>query len=615
MPLIKRSCIDQIRQQASLVDVASTYVQLRHAGRSMKGLSPFTSEKTPSFFVDPERNVFKCFSTGYAGDIFRFLELKESLTFYEAIEFLAEKFNIPIEYENGENSSSGDFSEKRNLFAVYDAAEEFFRLNFNKNVQFGDRVRNYCLIDRKISAESIEEFRIGFAPIEADILYKHLSKSFSREILVNSGLFYNPKEGRAWSVLVSRFRGRLMFPIKDVQGRTVAFSGRKLPFISIEGDHTSEAKYVNSPETPIFVKGNILFNLWSARKFLDKIPYFFLTEGQLDVIRCCSCGIKTAVAPQGTGITESQLKMLQRYDASVVTFFDGDSAGLKAAVRTIEIGIPLGLDIKCVILEDGDDADSFFLKTPNASNIEVIKGMFVGPVELVTRSYRSAETSLERINRGVIEFFFDVLAKTQSSVVKHEILSQISSSLCIPLKVIKEDFGRRSAILPKDAVVSSKPIRLSDAKNYLEGQLLLIFFHHFDVVQSILGAISIDWVDTETVFGRLLFKIIAEFLENGVEPLVAQERWDLSADEKEVWYQLIAENPEFEDVKLAAELCIKQLYKKFLKKSIYGIDKTISNRSNFTIDELDRLKVRRHKLKMALASVDSIVVDIKNSTQ
>lgn len=611
MPLIKRSCLDHIRQQASLADVVSTYVQLKPAGHSLKGLSPFSNEKTPSFFVDPQKNVFKCFSSGYAGDVFRFLELKENLSFYEAVEWLAERFNIPIEYETEAKKQAQPIdSSRKTLFSIYETAEIYFKTIFwQKTSSFSQKARDYWQKERKFSLESAKTFSIGLSPTENDLAYKHLlNKGFPPQALLTSGLFYQPKTQTTQPFLVSRFQGRLMFPIKDVQGRTVAFSGRQLPFVDSPKDPTREAKYVNSPETPIFTKGNLLFNLDLARQNNDACGLFLLVEGPLDVIRCWECGLKTAVAPQGTGITEHQLKLLQRYATPVIGLLDGDKAGLRAGLRFIELGLTMGLDLRCLILEDGNDPDTYFLKNPHEASLELLKTKFISPVEFTVRAFNRLEASSEKANRLALEAVFLFLTKCGSALTQHESLRQLSAELGLSLRALEEDFQRllKSSLRRQETKQPEKTLVLPEAKNSLEGQLLLLLFHHSELTQGILAALSTDWVDEQSLLGQLLAKIVQEFKENGIEPLNSTEGWHLSDNEKEIWYQLMAEQSGFDNAQQAAEVCLQQMYKKFLKNCISTIDKQMAKRSNISLDKIKQLQMRRHQLKKALATSNPI---------
>lgn len=606
MPFFSRNCLDNIRQRVSIADVVAPYVQLKPSGHYLKGLSPFSHEKTPSFFVDPQRNIFKCFSSGYAGDVFRFLELKEQLSFSESVEFLCERFNIPIEYANGDTSKTSALPLKRLLFAVYEKAAAFFQQQFWLENPLSKQVRGYWENERHFKADTAREFHVGFAPTDLATLYDFLSKSgFNREVLEQSGLFYKPKTFTKH--LVARYQGRLILPICDIQGRVIAFSGRQLPFIDLPNDPTREAKYVNSPETPIFVKGHELFNLSRARQALEKGSPFYLVEGPLDVIRCWECGLKTTVAPQGTGLTEEQLRLLKRYNAPIVGMFDGDSAGVKAGVRLMTLGIPLELDLRYCLLNKDEDPDSAFFKKPDycASLLQSA----VQPVEFFVKIYKSLGYDDAKVQQNVLQQMLPIIAKCESSVMRFEFLRTLGQTFSIPIRVLEEELQHVNNLKPLERLESTTETvsQNRDLGTSLEDQLLLFLFHAPKITSLILKHLSLDWIEAETLSGKLLLKILNEFQENGIEPLERDTVCGLSEPEENLWGQLLAE--EFNEEGLLAKLSeiLQQMYRRYLKKMISDIDKKLIKESNLNTELLKKLQMDRFSYKKALANVSSTI--------
>lgn len=606
MPFIAQSCIDNIRQRVSIVDVVTPYVQLKPSGHYLKGLSPFSHEKTPSFFVDPQRNIFKCFSSGYAGDVFRFLELKEQLTFTESVEFLCERFNIPIEYKNGDTTKNNTLPLKRLLFSVYEKAAVFFEQQFWLDNPLAKQVRAYWENERHFKADTAREFHVGFAPTDLAALYNFLAKSgFDRAVLEQSGLFYKPKTFTKH--LIARYQGRLILPICDIQGRVIAFSGRQLPFIDLPNDPTREAKYVNSPETPIFVKGHELFNLSRARQALDKGSSFYLVEGPLDVIRCWECGLKTTVAPQGTGLTEDQLRLLKRYNVPIVGMFDGDSAGIKAGVRLMSLGIPLELDLTYCLLSKDEDPDSAFFKNPDycASLLQSA----VQPVEFFVKIFKALGYDDAKVQQNVLQQMLPIIAKCESSVMRFEFLRTLGQTFFIPMQVLEEELYRVGNSRPMERVET--PVETvsknRDFGTSLEDQILLFLFHAPKLTELILKHLSLDWIKSETLSGQLLLKILSEFQENGIEPLERNVICGLSEEEENLWGQLLAE--EFSEEGLLARLSevLQQMYRRYLKKMISDIDKKLIKGSNLNTELFKKLQMDRFSYKRALASVSSTI--------
>ncbi|HRP04615.1 MAG TPA: CHC2 zinc finger domain-containing protein, partial [Opitutaceae bacterium] len=293
MSVIKPTCLRDIKLRVNIVDVVSRVMTLRKAGSRFKGLCPFHSEKTPSFHVDPDKGFFKCFGCGKAGDVITFVRDTEQLTFTEAMETLGKRFGIVIEYEEGTGPTREERSLRQELFDLHEFAAEFYFQNFKGRTSAGDHIRSYWTEKRRFLPELADEFKIGLAePDDSGIGAAVLKRGFSEDAIRQCGLFF-VRDSAVLSMgsLRARFRGRLMIPIRDHQGRIVAFTGRQTDLTPAE-DPSREAKYVNSPETPIFTKGNLLFNLDRARDPASKENRpFVLVEGQLDALRCWSVGL------------------------------------------------------------------------------------------------------------------------------------------------------------------------------------------------------------------------------------------------------------------------------------------------------------------------------------
>lgn len=606
MPYFSQQCLERIRQQVSIVDVVSPYVQLKPSGHYLKGLSPFSHEKTPSFFVDPQKNIFKCFSSGYAGDLFRFLELKEQLTFSETVEWLCDRFNIPVEYAHTTKPQAPSaYASKKALFDIYAQSATFFEQYFWEKSDIGLKTRNYWENERKFKLDTAKTFNVGLAPIDPTLLYKHLQKQgFSREQLEQSGIFYKSKSPTY--PLVCRYQGRLMLPIHDIQGRVIAFSGRVLPFLDLPNDPTREAKYVNSPETPIFVKGRELFNLFRARQTIAPgTTHFYLVEGPLDVIRCWECGLKTTVAPQGTGLTEEQLKILKRYDLPIIGLFDGDKAGIKAGMRLMELGIPLELSLSYYLLEEGEDPDTSFYNEPEQLQTLIEKTLL--PIPFFTKVFSKFSEDKEQIRRQVIQFTFDIMARCNSAVLQFELLKALSQELSIPPKILEEDFrrlGTKTALEPKSA---KKLIKTEAFTQSLEGQLLCFLFHAPHWTQQILQILAFDWIHNDAPEGQLLLKIINEFTENGIEPLNNRDHWQLTPQEEEIWCQILATPLNTESEQETLTLLLQLFYRRFLKKIISNIDKEIIKSSNINAELVKKYQMERIKYKKELATVSTSI--------
>jgi len=275
-----RECLDHIKDSVDIYDVVLPYVTLRKCGANWRGLSPFNGEKTPSFFAMPAKKMFRCFSSGHAGDIFRFIQLKENVSFAEAAEIIANRFNIQLKFDSRlSNDQPAEFS-KKDFFTINELANALFTKNFQDNDTFGQKIRLYWTEVRRFSLETASKQGIGLCKNDEKFLIDTLLKhKLPVSAIRQSGLFYFKDEANL-SAFRLRFRFRLTIPIRDIQGRIVGFSARTIDGITPEA---SDAKYINSPETPIFRKGNMLFGLHEARLHINAAGKFWLVEGQLDV--------------------------------------------------------------------------------------------------------------------------------------------------------------------------------------------------------------------------------------------------------------------------------------------------------------------------------------------
>ncbi len=339
-----RDFVDAVRGAGDITRLVSDYVPLKPAGTRLKGLCPFHQEKTPSFSVDPSRQLFYCFGCNTGGDIFKFVMLYEKLDFPQAVEFLAKRWGVPIPARQRRGDDRRD-----RLLELNRAAEAFFRSNLS-HAERGRPARDY-LARRGIGAATSERLGLGYAPNAWEALRTHLlATRFKPEDLVAGGLAAPRKDGGQYD----RFRHRLMFPIRDAGGRTVAFGGRAL------GD--DEPKYVNSPETPAYVKGEHLYGLDLAREEIRRAGQAVVVEGYLDLAALLQAGVGNAVASLGTAFTPAQARLLSRYTGRVVISYDGDSAGATATVRSIDLLLENGFQVRAVEVPEGMDPDDFIRK-------------------------------------------------------------------------------------------------------------------------------------------------------------------------------------------------------------------------------------------------------------
>ena len=346
------SDIQEIKNRLDIADVIGDRVRLRRAGRDYIGLCPFHNEKTPSFHVNPEKQTYHCFGCGKGGDVFRFLMEKESVTFYDAVHMLASRAGviIPDEAPDGDMASARERAgAKERLYRLNEAVSEFFCRNLREHP---DSEAAQYLRRRGIPDDVAQKFRIGAAPDSWDAALKFCrARGFTEEEGVTAGVLHRSEGGRVFD----QFRNRLVFSIFNESGRGVGFSAR-----SLEPKPQDGRKYVNTPETPVFRKGSLLYALPLAREAMVKNKLAILCEGQLDVIAFHRAGFECAVAPLGTAFTPDQARVLKRYTNHIALAFDSDGAGRKAVLRAAEILLPLSVELKVIRIPGGKDPDELF---------------------------------------------------------------------------------------------------------------------------------------------------------------------------------------------------------------------------------------------------------------
>src|SRR5580698_4317469 len=355
--------LEQVRAASDIVDVIGGYLPLKRAGANFTALCPFHKEKSPSFNVNPHKQIFHCFGCHKGGDVFTFVKDYENIGFMDAVRRLAERAHIPLEFENTPGAQESRHL-KDQLLEIHEQLTQRWQ-NCLANEAAGQLARDY-LAKRGVSAEGMKLFRIGAAPeLWDDTVNWARSKNFDLATVEKAGLIIRKEETGNY---YDRFRGRLMFPICDEQGRVIGFSGRIL-----SGDEKT-AKYVNSPETPIFTKSKVFFGLDKSKRAILDAGSAIICEGQLDLIACFMNGGQNIVAPQGTAFTEQHARILKRYINEVVLCFDSDNAGQNAAVRALDHLLASGLAVRVAVVPAPHDPDSFIKANGGAAFQKLIGG-------------------------------------------------------------------------------------------------------------------------------------------------------------------------------------------------------------------------------------------------
>ena len=350
--MIDKATIDKIMDAANIVDVVSEFVTLRKAGVNYKGLCPFHDEKTPSFVVSPSKGYCHCFSCGKGGNAVGFIMEHEQMTYPEALRWLAKKYNIEIHERELTDEEKREENERESLFILNDWALRYFQENL-KETDCGRAIGLAYFRSRGFRDDTIARFQLGYALPERDALAKTaLAKGFKEKFLIDTGLCYRREDG----TLQDRYHGRVIFPVHTVTGRVVAFGGRILE------NNKKLAKYVNSPESLIYHKSNELYGIFQAKHAIAKQDRCYLVEGYIDVTSMHQSGVENVVASSGTSLTTGQIRLIRRFTNNITVLYDGDSAGIHASIRGIDMLLAEGMNVKVLLLPDGDDPDSFARK-------------------------------------------------------------------------------------------------------------------------------------------------------------------------------------------------------------------------------------------------------------
>lgn len=497
-----RSFTEELRTQADIVRIVGDYVALRKRGANFLACCPFHQEKTPSFNVNPARQVFKCFGCGKAGDVFGFVMEIEGVSFPDAVRTVAEKCGValPEVSESRENEERDRLRE--DLLRMNAWATEFFEIQLIESAE-GRRALGY-LESRGVEPETQRRFRLGYAPASWDALSNHLrERGASRSQIERSGLVTMRESGAGF---YDRFRGRLMFPITDAQGRTLAFGGRILG----EG----EPKYLNSPETALYTKGQHLFGLGASRDEIRRRGFAILVEGYLDFLIPFQAGVTNLVASLGTALTEAQARLLGRYARKIIVNFDPDSAGVNATKRSLETLLNEGFKVNVLTLPDNLDPDEFIRDRGVEAYRKLLKGTqsfldYIVERAIVDHNQATPGGKVETLN-AILPY----LKLVRDRIERAEHIERIADRLRIEGRLIRDEFKR--AVETRQEKVSQKAATAMLSVKPAERRLLQIILNRCDVRRRMLGRITEE--DFKGLRTAELFRLLLEFEQRGVAP-------------------------------------------------------------------------------------------------
>jgi len=573
------SFAEKVKQQADIVRVIGEYVRLKKTGQNFTGLCPFHQEKTPSFAVHPVRQIYHCFGCGAGGDVFKFVMEIEKCAFPEAVRAVAEKCGIPIPRPRERSPEERRESQQRSaLVEMHRDAAAFFARQLEQASE--GRVAAAYLEDRGLDRAAIVRFGLGFAPSSGDALVRHLKSRYSEKFLDLSGLVSRDPSGR----LYDRFRRRIMFPIANDAGKIIAFGGRAM------GD--DQPKYLNSPETPIYSKSNVLYHLDRAKESVRQSDFGILVEGYMDAIAVARAGIANVVASCGTSLAESQIKLLARFTRRIVVNFDPDTAGQAATERSLALLLEKEFDVRVLVLPGGADPDKFLAEQGADAYRKLLTEALPYLDYLIVRA-RDMDRSTTAGKLASLNFLMPYLQRVPNRLLRSEWATRVASELRVDEPVLREAFRRAAA--ERRSEVKPQPELLAPAIRPAERRLMQMLFEAEGFREKLAEEISAHQLhrglETERIFEVLVTKA-------GGRPDAATLAEALEERDRRMLFEVLFE-PYAEATWEEAESCLGVLRSRSLRQELAELQKQIEAKSSPA--ELTRLLARRLELQRMLA--------------
>src|SRR5476651_415421 len=484
---ISPATLERIRAASDIVDIIGAYLPLKRAGANFTALCPFHKEKSPSFNVNPHKQIFHCFGCHKGGDVFTFVKDYENIGFVDAVRRLAERAKIPLEFDNNPAEQQSRHL-KDELLQIHEQITQRWQ-NCLLNEAAGQLARDY-LAKRGVSADAIKLFRLGAAPeLWDDTVNWAKSKSYELPLVEKAGLIIRKQETGNY---YDRFRGRLMFPICDEQGRVIGFSGRIL-----SGDEKT-AKYVNSPETPIFTKSKVFFGLDKSKRALLDAQSAIVCEGQLDLIACFMAGVQNVVAPQGTAFTDQHARIIKRYVDEVILCFDSDEAGQNATVRSLDHLLASGVAVRVAVMPMPHDPDSFIKANGGEAFRKLVESADGFFDYYLNRLCAQNDTNTDKGRLAVLHDMAEAVRKTGSAVLIDKYAQKTALRLGVSPESVRAEFKKISAVRP--APVESDEESFENAEpemarpSAFEFHLLKLLFLHDELVPWASLHLDAGWI-------------------------------------------------------------------------------------------------------------------------
>ncbi|HEV8319311.1 MAG TPA: DNA primase [Vicinamibacterales bacterium] len=497
MALFPQHFIDDLKNQADIVAVIQDYVSLKKAGANYKGLCPFHAEKTPSFQVNRDKGFFYCYGCGVGGDVFKFLELHEKVGFQDAVRLLAQRFGMPLPEMEATDEQRANTAEREALLKVHEAAAAWFRAQL---ATADARIRNQ-LADRGIAPATIDALGLGYAPTLRDGLRQHLlGRGFSEGLLIRGGLVVQRDNGS----VADRFRNRLMIPICRETGSVIAFGGRAV-------DADQQPKYLNSPETPVYVKSRTLYGLNLSKAAIREGGFAVLVEGYFDFAQVYQAGFQAVVASCGTALTAQQAQLLRRFTSKVVLNFDPDTAGQGAAAKSSELLVSEGFDVNVALLPSGEDPDTFVRRHGPRGYADRLRMSRPYLEYLLDRAAAGRDLTGDEGRRQFLSSMLSVAARIPDSAARDQFADRLAHKARITEEVVRAEI-RKAAVARRTTLSQRELPNMGQAKQ-AEKALIWALFHSPEEALAALDAVEAQ--DLEGLATRSILELARDVHREG----------------------------------------------------------------------------------------------------
>jgi len=577
------SFAERVKQQADIVRVIGEYVRLKKSGQNFTGLCPFHQEKTPSFAVHPVKQIYHCFGCGVGGDVFKFVMEMDKSAFPEAVRTVAEKCGIPVPKPRERSPEERRENQQRTALVEMQREAAMFFARALKNTDEG-RAASAYLEERGLDPDSIAHFAVGFAPSSGDALLRHLKPKYAEKLLEASGLFSRDQSGR----LFDRFRRRVMFPIANESGKVIAFGGRAL------GDDMP--KYLNSPETPIYSKSNVLYHLGGAKEAIRKKDFAVLVEGYMDTIAVARAGITNVVASCGTSLAEGQIKLLGRFSRRVVVNYDPDTAGVAATERSLVLLLEREFDVRVLALPGGADPDKYIKEHGAESYAKRLREAPAYLDYLIARARQMDRTTPEG-KLAAVNFLMPYAQRIPNRLLRSELASKIASELRIEEPVLRE--AMRRAITERRSEVKQNPELIAAPVRPAERRLMHMLveaegFREHLAVRMAEGSHH-KGLDTERIF-----EVLIDTVRSGARPDPAAIAESLTDRDRRLLFEVLFEQAQ-EATWEEAESCLSALRRRVVEQEITELQQRLSAQPE--PDERRQIYTRTQELRKLLTEL------------